>query len=75
MTLKVNLQEGNKIEKRDGERKENMVMREGEKNAYHDNDEKNNENDDVEKSSQLVTNSDPVLDRAVFDRYVRNYIL
>ena len=52
-----------------------MVIREGEKNAYHGNDEKNNENDDIEKSSQLVTNSDPVLDRAIFDRYVRNYIL
>ena len=62
MTVNVNLHEENEKEK--GEGKENMIMR-GENNEKDENEE---------KSSQLVTCSDPVLDRAIFDRYARNCI-
>ena len=71
MTVKSNLHEENEKEKEkgevegNGEGKENMIMR-GE----------NNEKDkNEEKSSQLVICPDPVLDRAIFDRYVCNCII
>ena len=77
MTVKLNLHEENEKEKErveekekgngegNGEGKENMIIR-GE----------NNEKDkNEEKSSELVICSDPVLDRAIFDRYACNCII
>ena len=73
MTVKLNLHEENEKENEkekgevegNGEGKENMIIR-GE----------NNEKDkNEEKSSELVICPDPVLDRAIFDRYACNCII